>query len=69
MSTPDGDRHETLIIGVYVDDLFVISSHNDEHSLYQKFIDDLQSASEVEDEGRSKTFSTSRSPAMVTMSS
>ena len=51
MSTPDGDRAETLMIGVYVDDLFVISSHNDEHSLYQKFVNDLQNSWEVEDEG------------------
>ena len=51
MVTPDGPRTETLIIGVYVDDLFVISSHNDEHSLYHSFTTNLQQKWQVEDEG------------------
>ena len=51
MATPDGERDETIFIGVYVDDLFIVSSHNDEHSLYAKFTSELQEAWKVEDEG------------------
>ena len=34
VSTPSGTRSGLLIVGCYVDDLFVLSSHRDEHSLY-----------------------------------
>jgi len=51
VATPDGPREETIIVGVYVDDLFVISTHTDEHSLYHTFTTDLQASWEVEDEG------------------
>ena len=49
--TPTGTRREYLFIGCYVDDLFVLSSHNDEHSLYCNFTRDLQDEWDVEDEG------------------
>ena len=49
---PDGStREETLIIGCYVDDLFVLYSHNDSHSLYNIFTTALQSDWNAEDEG------------------
>ena len=51
MNTPKGPREEAILIGVYVDDLFVLSTHADEHSLYHTFTTDLQSSWEVEDEG------------------
>ena len=51
MPTPDGPRDERLIVGCYVDDLCCCASHTDEHSLYQDFINQLQSRWEVEDEG------------------
>ena len=51
MSTPSGMRHEYLFVGVYVDDLFILSSHDDEHSLYHFFTRDLAAAWDVEDEG------------------
>ena len=35
--TPSGPREETLIIGFYIDDLFTIYSHDDEHSIYHSF--------------------------------
>ena len=44
-------RHEYLFVGVYVDDLFILSSHDDEHSLYHYFTRDLAAAWDVEDEG------------------
>lgn len=34
VTTPNGPRDETLLIGCYVDDLFILSSHTDEDSLY-----------------------------------
>ena len=37
VQTPSGPRDETLIIGCYVDDLFTLYSHDDEHSLYHTF--------------------------------
>ena len=40
-----------LIVGVYVDDCFVLYSHDDQHSLYQRFTSDLQSRWKVDDEG------------------
>ena len=51
ISTPSGTRHEYLFVGVYVDDLFILSSHDDEHSLYHYFTRDLAAAWDVEDEG------------------
>jgi len=51
VNTPKGPREEAILIGVYVDDLFVLSTHADEHSLYHTFTTDLQSSWEVEDEG------------------
>ena len=51
MDTPDGPRVEHLILGCYVDDLQIIFSHDDEHSLYAKFVSDLQARWNVEDEG------------------
>jgi hypothetical protein len=50
-STPDGPRVERLIVGCYVDDLFVLSSHDDEHSVYSAFTRDLSLRWDVEDEG------------------
>ena len=50
-TTPAGPRDETLIVGVYVDDCFVLYSHDDQHSLYQRFTADLQSRWKVDDEG------------------
>ena len=32
--TPNGVRFEILIVGVYVDDLFILYSHSDDLSLY-----------------------------------
>ena len=49
--TPDGPRTECLIVGCYVDDLFVLASHDDEHSVYASFARDLSSRWDVEDEG------------------
>ena len=51
VNTPRGPREETLIVGVYVDDCFVLYSHNDEFSLYHKFVTDLQARWQVDDEG------------------
>ena len=52
VTLPNGSsRKETLIVGLYVDDLFIVHSHNDEHSLYAKFIASLQADWEAEDEG------------------
>ena len=44
-------RTEILLLGCYVDDLFVLTSHDDEESLYTDFVTKLQSSWEVEDEG------------------
>ena len=49
--TPDGPREELVIIGVYVDDLFVLYSHDDDHSLYRSFTTAMQAKWEVDDEG------------------
>ena len=51
VKTPEGTRREWLIVGAYVDDLLVLRSHEDEHSLYHQFTTDLQSRWAVEDEG------------------
>ena len=44
-------RFERLIVGCYVDDLYILSSHRDAGSLYDTFISDLQARWDVEDEG------------------
>ena len=49
--TPGGKRDETLIVGVYVDDLFILFSHSDTWSLYLRFIKVLTKRWDVEDEG------------------
>jgi hypothetical protein len=49
--TPDGPREELVIIGVYVEDLFVLYSHDDAHSLYRSFTNAMQARWEVDDEG------------------
>ena len=41
VQTPSGPRKETLIIGCYVDDLFALYSHDDEHSIYHSFTERL----------------------------
>ena len=51
VETPQGKRRELLLVGCYVDDLFILSSHNDEHSLYHQFTRDLSKRWDVEDEG------------------
>ena len=51
MPTPDGPRTERLYVGVYVDDLAIAYSHDDEHSLYRNFVTALESRWNVEDEG------------------
>eukprot|EP00966_Prymnesium_polylepis_P124640 2882565-Prymnesium_polylepis.1 len=49
--TPSGPREELLIIGVYIDDLFVLYSHDDQHSLFHAFTTAMQARWEVDDEG------------------
>ena len=49
--TPNGKRMEWLVVGAYVDDLCTLYSHDDKHSLYHKFTNDLQKRWAVEDEG------------------
>ena len=51
VQTPDGPRDERLIVGCYVDDLFVLYSHDDDHSLYHSFTEVLQRDWNVDDEG------------------
>ena len=51
VDTPSGKRPETLIVGVYVDDQFVLYSHDDQYSLYQRYVTDLQKRWSVDDEG------------------
>jgi hypothetical protein len=52
VNLPDGThRYERLIVGCYVDDLFILSSHYDEHSLYSSFTTALKEKWAVEDEG------------------
>ena len=51
VDTPSGPRVERLLVGCYVDDLFVLKSHDDEHSMYHEFVTALQLDWEVEDEG------------------
>ena len=51
VDTPQGPRKETLFLGCYVDDLFILSSHQDEHSLYHQLTTSLEASWEIEDEG------------------
>ena len=51
VDTPQGPRDEKLLVGCYVDDLFIVYSHDDEHSLYTSFVNALNDRWEVEDEG------------------
>jgi len=51
MSTPNGPRMESLLIGVYVDDLAVAYEFDDDHSLYQSFFVDISTRWNIEDEG------------------
>ena len=44
-------RVEQLVVGVYVDDLFVLASHTDDHSLYSSFTSELERRWNVENEG------------------
>ena len=51
VDTPTGKRRDTLLVGCYVDDLFVLYNSSDEHSLYARFVRDLQARWDVDDEG------------------
>ena len=51
VDTPAGPREETLILGCYVDDLFILSSHQDEYSLYHQLTSALEDSWEIEDDG------------------
>ena len=51
VSTPSGPRDEVLMLGIYVDDVFSNSSHDDEHSIYSQFFGALSDEWDVEDEG------------------
>ena len=51
MPTPNGSRHEKIIVGTYVDDLCTLYTYDDEHSLYALFAKQLQERFSVEDEG------------------
>ena len=49
--TPQGKRMEWLVVACHVDDLCIRYSHDDTHSLYQRFTTDFQKRWAVEDEG------------------
>ena len=51
MQTPKGPRRERIHVGVYVDDLAIVSLEQDEHSLHHSFISALEKRWNVEDEG------------------
>ena len=51
MDTPDGPREETVIIGVYVDDLQIAYGPDDEHSLHALFTTAMKERWNVDDEG------------------
>ena len=51
VDTSNGPREDTLIVGCYIDDLYVVYNSSDAVSLYTKFVLDLQSRWSVEDEG------------------
>ena len=51
-SKASGDsRDETVIIGCYVDDLFILYSHDDDSSIYKEFTTNLTKDWKAEDEG------------------
>lgn len=50
--TKEGPHEESLYIQCYVDDLFIIATHDDWLSLYHKITSDLKRSWEVEDEGK-----------------
>ena len=49
--TPGGPREDSLIVGCYVDDLYVLYNSSDKVSLYTQFTQALQERWSVEDEG------------------
>ena len=51
VQTPQGPRDDILLVGCYVDDLFILYNNGDEYSLYHKFTTDLQQRWSVDDEG------------------
>ena len=51
VETPSGSRDDVLVVGCYVDDLFVLHNCSDEYSLYTKFTTDLGKRWDVDDEG------------------
>ena len=52
VDTPAGPRAETIfVLGCYVDDLFILSSHQDEYSLYHQLTSSLEESWDIEDEG------------------
>ena len=51
VDTPQGPREDILLVGCYVDDLFILYNSGDEHSLYHRFTTDLQQRWSVDDEG------------------
>ena len=51
VQTPQGPREDILLVGCYVDDLFILYNSDDEHSLYRRFTSDLQQRWSVDDEG------------------
>ena len=51
-SVAAGDkRDELVVIGCYVDDLFIVYSHDDEQSIYSEFTSKLTETWKAEDEG------------------
>ena len=52
VTLPSGEqRHEVLLLGCYVDDLCIMSSHDDEFSLYGQLVAALAADWDIEDEG------------------
>ena len=51
VDTSNGPREDTLIVGCYIDDLYIAYNSGDAVFLYTKFVLDLQSRWSVEDEG------------------
>jgi len=52
VDTSNGPREDTLIVlGCYIDDLYIVYNSSDAVSLYTKFVLDLQSRWSVGDEG------------------
>ena len=50
-ATPAGPRQDIVIIGCYVDDLFILYNEDDKDSLYSQFTSDLSKRWDVDDEG------------------